>query len=45
VARESSRRRSSAPAWAEVGSALEEFERGREEFIGPCELVIAVGTK
>jgi SAM-dependent methyltransferase len=31
-------------AWAEVGSALEEFERGGA-FVGPCELVVAVGTK
>ena len=32
-------------AWTEVGSALREFERGRRGFVGPCELVVAVGTK
>ena len=32
-------------AWAEVGQALREFERGDEGFVGPCELVVAVGTK
>ncbi len=31
--------------WAQVGSALREFERGSDGFVGPCELVIAVGTK
>jgi len=31
-------------AWTEVGNALREFEReGR--FVGPCELVIGIGTK
>ena len=32
-------------AWTEVGNALREFERGPEGFVGPCELVIGVGTK
>ena len=32
-------------AWAEVGSALLEFDRGAEGFVGPCELIVAVGTK
>jgi SAM-dependent methyltransferase len=32
-------------AWLEVGRALEEFERPAEGFVGPCELVVAVGTK
>jgi SAM-dependent methyltransferase len=32
-------------AWAEVGSALREFERPNEGFVGPCELVVAVGVK
>jgi SAM-dependent methyltransferase len=32
-------------AWNEVGSALRDFERGSEGFVGPCELVVAVGTK
>ena len=31
-------------AWSEVGSALTEFERNGEGFVGPCELVVAVGT-
>jgi hypothetical protein len=31
-------------AWQEVGRALGEFERGGA-FVGPCELVVAVGTK
>jgi SAM-dependent methyltransferase len=31
--------------WAEVGRALAGFERAGEGFVGPCELVIAVGTK
>lgn len=31
--------------WAEVGRALAEFERSGDGFVGPCELVIAVGTK
>lgn len=32
-------------AWSEVGSALRDFELGAEGFAGPCELVVAVGTK
>jgi SAM-dependent methyltransferase len=32
-------------AWSEVASALREFERGREGFVGPCELVVGVATK
>ena len=32
-------------AWAEVGCALTDFELDGQGFIGPCELVIAVGTK
>jgi SAM-dependent methyltransferase len=32
-------------AWAEVGAALREFEDGQAGFVGPCELVLAVGTK
>lgn len=32
-------------AWTEVGSALRDFERDDEGFVGPCELVVAVGTK
>ncbi len=32
-------------AWHEVGRALSEFERGGEGFVGPCELVVAVGAK
>jgi hypothetical protein len=31
-------------AWAEVGTALRRFEHGGE-FVGPCELVVAVGTR
>ena len=31
-------------AWQEVGRALREFER-EGAFVGPCELVVAVGTK
>jgi hypothetical protein len=31
-------------AWQEVGRALHEFERDGA-FVGPCELVVAVGTK
>lgn len=31
-------------AWDEVGAALREQERGPDEFVGPCELVVAVGT-
>ncbi len=32
-------------AWSEVASALREFERGSEGFVGPCELVVGVATK
>jgi SAM-dependent methyltransferase len=32
-------------AWAEVGAALREFEDGSAGFVGPCELLVAVGTK
>lgn len=32
-------------AWTEVGWALREFEQGADGFVGPCELVVAVGTK
>jgi SAM-dependent methyltransferase len=32
-------------AWAEVADALRAFERGEEGFVGPCELVLGVGTK
>jgi SAM-dependent methyltransferase len=32
-------------AWTEVGAALREFENGQAGFVGPCELVLAVGTK
>jgi len=32
-------------AWAEVGAALREFEDGGAGFVGPCELLVAVGTK
>lgn len=32
-------------AWDEVAGALREFERGGEGFVGPCELVVGVGTK
>lgn len=31
-------------AWDEISTALGEFE-GPNEFVGPCELVLAVGTK
>lgn len=31
--------------WAAVGTALRDFERPGDGFVGPCELVIAVGTK
>lgn len=30
--------------WAEIGTALREFE-SHEGFVGPCEIVIASGTK
>jgi hypothetical protein len=32
-------------AWADVGAALRSFEQGPDDFVGPCELLIAVGTK
>jgi SAM-dependent methyltransferase len=32
-------------AWNEVGAALEAFESENAGFVGPCELVVAVGTK
>jgi SAM-dependent methyltransferase len=32
-------------AWTEVGNVLRELEHGTEGFVGPCELVVAVGTK
>ena len=32
-------------AWAEVAQALREFEQPGGAFVGPCELLIAVGTK
>jgi hypothetical protein len=32
-------------AWAEVGAALRKFEDGPAGFVGPSELVLAVGTK
>ncbi len=32
-------------AWAEVKAALRNFEDGQAGFVGPCELVLAVGTK
>ncbi|HVR61303.1 MAG TPA: methyltransferase domain-containing protein [Polyangia bacterium] len=32
-------------AWAEVGEALETFEDGAGRFVGPCELLVAAGTK
>ena len=32
-------------AWTEVGTALREFERDTDGFVGPCELVVAVGTR
>ena len=31
-------------AWEEIGQALKQFERG-SRFEGPCELIVAVGTK
>jgi len=31
-------------AWSEIQGALQEFE-GRDGFLGPCEMVIGVGTK
>ena len=32
-------------AWKEVGNALQEFEQGADGFVGPCELIVATGTK
>jgi SAM-dependent methyltransferase len=32
-------------AWAEAGAALRPFEEGQAGFVGPCELVLAVGVK
>jgi SAM-dependent methyltransferase len=32
-------------AWADVATALHQFEQGASGFVGPCELLIAVGTK
>lgn len=32
-------------AWNEVGNALEEFEQGADGFVGPCELIVATGTR
>jgi SAM-dependent methyltransferase len=32
-------------AWAEVGAALRGFDRPGDGFVGPCELIVAVGTK
>jgi SAM-dependent methyltransferase len=32
-------------AWAEVSAALHEFDRPGEGFVGPCQLVIAVGVR
>jgi len=32
-------------AWDEIAAALREFETADQGFVGPCELVIAVGTK
>jgi SAM-dependent methyltransferase len=34
-----------AAAWDDVGRALGELERAPEGFVGPCELVVAVGTR
>jgi SAM-dependent methyltransferase len=31
-------------AWSEVGRALQEFEQPGRGFVGPCELVVAVGA-
>jgi len=28
-----------------VGNALQDFERADDGFVGPCELVVAVGTR
>jgi SAM-dependent methyltransferase len=32
-------------AWAEVGAALRDFERSGEGFVGPCQLIVAVGSR
>jgi hypothetical protein len=32
-------------AWAEVATEVERFEDGGGRFVGPCELLVAVGTK
>lgn len=32
-------------AWAEVGEALRAFEDGQTGFVGPSELLVAVGTR
>lgn len=32
-------------AWQEVGAGLRDYERTPNEFVGPCELVLAVGTR
>jgi len=32
-------------AWADVAAALREFERPGEGFVGPCQLVVAVGVR
>jgi SAM-dependent methyltransferase len=34
-----------AAAWDEIASAMSAFERPGEGFVGPCELVLAVGVK
>lgn len=32
-------------AWSEVATALQAFDRPQEGFVGPCQLVVAVGAK
>jgi cyclopropane fatty-acyl-phospholipid synthase-like methyltransferase len=32
-------------AWAEVATLLREQERGADGYVGPCELIVAVGTR
>ncbi|CAN5900528.1 hypothetical protein BH11MYX4_BH11MYX4_44560 [soil metagenome] len=32
-------------AWAEVGAGIQDFERPGKGFVGPCELVVAVGVR
>jgi hypothetical protein len=32
-------------AWREVGAALEELGQKPAGFVGPCELIVAVGTR